>query len=101
MEPQAASEVDIVDILAEIHNIIRTGGGVKHLAAYGVKVTDQLTGAEDQSAVARHILRACLEKADLKQSEFVNRALEVMDKFPCYPRPRAAAARAALKHLAQ
>lgn len=101
MEPQGASEVEIVEILAELQNLIRQGAGVTQLAQYGVRVTDQLTSAEDQSAVARHILRASLDKADPKQREFVHRALEVMDKFPCYPRPRAAAARAALKSLAQ
>lgn len=101
MESQGASEVEIVDILAELQNLIRQGASVVQLATYGVRLTEQLTAAEDQSAIGRHILRAILDKADLKQHQLAERALEVMDKFPCYPRPRAAVAKAALKSLAQ
>ncbi|GMU56293.1 MAG: hypothetical protein AMXMBFR33_54390 [Candidatus Xenobia bacterium] len=93
--------MDIVDILAEIQNLVRQGASAKQLATYGVRVVEQLTNADEQSAVGRVVLRALLDRADAGQRSIAERALEVMDKFPSYPRPRAAVVRAALKSLAQ
>lgn len=90
-----------MDILSDIQNLVKSGASAVQLAQYGTRTVEQLPGAEEQSAVARHVLRAMIDRADLKQRDLIHRALEVMDKFPCYPRPRAAAARAALKSLAQ
>lgn len=62
-----------------------------------------LTGIQDdvaRSKAARHVLTFLHGRGDLDQREVVARALEVMDRFPHYPRPRAEIARRALEMLA-
>lgn len=64
----------------------------------------QLTSIQDdvlRSRAGTHVLTFLQGRADNGQREVVCRALQVMEKFPHYPRPRAEIARRALELLAQ
>lgn len=64
----------------------------------------QLTGIQDdvvRSRAGKYVLTFLQGRAENGQREVVSRALDVMEKFPHYPRPRAEIARRALELLAQ
>lgn len=73
---------------------------VQEMAGKAAVLVATLDGAETQSqagfAVLTHLRPAC----DESQGVLVDRALEVMNKFPHFPRPRAAVLMKALKKLA-
>lgn len=63
-----------------------------------------LTGIQDdvvRSRAGQHVLTFLQGRGDDGQREVVSRALQVMERFPHYPRPRAEIARRALEMLAQ
>lgn len=65
-------------------------------AAHLVAIQDDVL----RSKAARHVLTFLQGRGDADQREMVSRALQVMDRFPHYPRPRAEVARRALVALA-
>ncbi|MGE0494586.1 MAG: hypothetical protein AB7S38_35580 [Vulcanimicrobiota bacterium] len=54
---------------------------------------------DQQAEIGRHALNFLKPRLEPSQIETVERALEVMDKFPHFPRPRAGVALKALKAL--
>lgn len=64
----------------------------------------QLTSIQDdvlRSRAGMYVLTFLQGRAENGQAEVVSRALQVMEKFPHYPRPRAEIARRALELLAE
>lgn len=56
-------------------------------------------GAYEQSQVAEVVLRQALQEGSKKTRDLASQALEVMAKFPNFPRPRAAVGLRALDSL--
>lgn len=73
----------------------------QQLAADAVSEITQLPTPEDQSLAGLAVLKALKVRGDAGVQDFVERALEVMQKFPHFARPRAAVALRALNALAK
>ncbi|MEW6278867.1 MAG: hypothetical protein AB1758_09610 [Candidatus Eremiobacterota bacterium] len=85
----------------DLQQLLRGGAALNQVAGQAARFLEKLPNAEEQAALGKAILRALIDRADAAQRTMVERALEVMDKFPHFPRPRAAVVRQALKSLAQ
>ena len=83
-----------------IEHLIHSAGSFDQLARVAYQCVQRLDSSEAQSAAGHSVLRRLRELADESQGQFVERALEVMAKFPHFARPRAAVALQALKSLA-
>ena len=70
------------------------------LAGKAAVMVATLQGAETQSQAGFAVLTHLRPRCDEGQRDLVDRALEVMHKFPHFPRPRAAVLMKALKKLA-
>ena len=57
--------------------------------------------AEEQSQAGAFVLAQARDLGDSRTREMAERALEVMEKFPHFPRPRAAVVMRALESLAK
>ena len=73
----------------------------QRLAADAVSEISRLTTPEDQSLAGLAVLKALKARGDAGVQDFVERALEVMQKFPHFARPRAAVALRALSALSK
>lgn len=85
----------------EVAELIKTAGDVPvaDLARRAAQVVAAIDGAEAQSNAGRCMLNYLRPRADESQITLIDRALEVLDKFPNFPRPRAAVIRRALETL--
>lgn len=83
-----------------IEQLIHSAGSFDQLARVAYQCVQGLESSEAQSAAGHSVLRRLRDLADEGQRQFVERALEVMGKFPHFARPRAAVALQALKSLA-
>ncbi|MBI3929456.1 MAG: hypothetical protein HY319_28180 [Armatimonadetes bacterium] len=86
-----------------IQSVIQSPAGTtfEQIANQAVSALTMLDSPDVQSTAGQSVLVFLQGRGDSRQQEFVDRALQVMDKFPNYPRPRAAVALQALKTLAQ
>lgn len=73
----------------------------QQLAADAVSEINRLNTPEDQSLAGLAVLKVLKSRGDAGVQDFVERALEVMQKFPNFARPRAAVALRALNALAK
>ena len=87
---------------SEVSQLLKETEGLplQELAGKAATVVATLSGAETQSQAGFAVLTHIRPRCDEAQGALVDRALEVMNKFPHFPRPRAAVLMKALKKLA-
>ena len=69
------------------------------VASCALSHLERFSDSNQKAEIGRQLLTG-ISLGDCPQAPEASKALEVMDKFPHYPRPRAAVAMAALKGLA-
>lgn len=84
-----------------IQSIFEAPPGItfEQLAHQAVDELQKIKSPDVQSEAATYILRFLQQRGDRSQQNLVEQALKVMDKFPHFPRPRAAVALRALASL--
>lgn len=84
-----------------IQSIFEAPPGItfEQLAGQAVDELQKVKSPAVQSEAAVYILKFLQGRGDRAQQELVEQALRVMDKFPHFPRPRAAVALKALGGL--
>ena len=80
--------------------IVEKGSALRQLAGEALTNLRGLS-AEEQSAAGAYVLGQARQYGDEKARELADRALQVMEKFPHFPRPRAAVIMRALESLAK
>ncbi|MCA9790602.1 MAG: hypothetical protein KC910_02355 [Candidatus Eremiobacteraeota bacterium] len=70
------------------------------IAQRAVFELERIASPEVQSEAGAYLLRFLQGRGDSYQQDFVEQALQVMEKFPHFPRPRAKVALRALTKLA-